>query len=546
MFDLKIINGKIVDGTGFPSYKGDIGIIGEKIVEIGDLSSKEAKITINADNKVVSPGFIDMHTHSDMSLVYDRYARSRIYTGVTTDVIGNCGIGVAPVKEENRQLLLDYLGTRIVGSMPVKLELPWDSYKSYIKYMEENPPAVNIAPLLAQGAIRIYEMGFSKEDPTDEQLQNMIDLTEECFKCGALGLTSGLVYLPGEFTSQKELIELNKITKKYGGFYATHMRDEGDDIENAMDEALDVCRQSGVPLEISHLKLSAKQNFGKTDVLFEKIEKAREEGLDVTFDVYPYSSGMTSLSALMPPWTFEGGVDKMIDRIKLPENRDKIIYDIEHGLPGWQNFASIVKSIPKIMIASVIKEENSWMEGKTLEEIGKRLGIDDIYTTIFEILIREKGRVQMVVEGMDEDDVIKILSREDVSVGSDSMSLSHTGLLSKSSTHPRAFGTQSIVLGYYSREKGLFSIESAVRKLTSNPAKRLGLKDRGILKEGYYADIVIFDENKIINKSTYKEPKQYPEGIETVLVNGNIALKDGKQVDILCGKVLKNTYSSGK
>ena len=544
MFDLKIINGKIVDGSGEASYKGDIGIIGEKIAEIGDLSNKEAKNTIDANGKVVSPGFIDIHTHSDMSLVYDRYARSRIYTGVTTDVIGNCGIGVAPVKEENRQLLLDYLGTRIVGSMPVKLELPWDTYESYIKYMEENPPAVNVAPLLAQGAIRIHEMGFSKEDPTDDQLKNMIDLTEECFKCGALGLTSGLVYLPGEFTSQKELIELNKVTKKYGGFYATHMRNEGDDIEKAMDEAIDVCRQSGAPLEISHLKLSGKPNFGKTDMLFDKIEKARAEGLDVTFDVYPYNSGMTSLSALMPPWAFEGGVDKMIERIKLPKNREKIIHDIENGLPGWQNFASIVKSVPGIMIASVVKDEDSWMEGKTLEEISKELGIDDIYTTIFEILIKENGRVQMVVEGMDEDDVIKILSRDDVSVGSDSMSLSHIGLLSKSSTHPRAFGTPSIVLGHYSREKGLFSIEKAVRKLTSNPAKRLGLKDRGLLKEGYYADIVIFDENTIIDKSTYKNPKQYPEGIDTVLVNGNIAFKDGEQLDVLCGKVLKNQYAS--
>lgn len=544
MFDLKIINGEIIDGSGEKSYIGDIGIIGEKIAKIGDLRDKEAKVTIDAERKVISPGFIDIHSHSDMSLVYDRYARSRIYTGVTTDVIGNCGIGVAPVKEENRQLLLDYLGTRIVGSMPVKLELPWTDYPSYIKYMEENPPAVNVAPLLAQGAIRIHEMGFSKENPTDEQLKKMLNLAEECFKCGALGLTSGLVYLPGEFTSQKELIELNKITKKYDGFYATHMRDEGDDIEKAMDEAIDVARNSKVSLEISHLKLSGKPNFGKTQMLFDKIQKAREEGLDVTFDVYPYNSGMTSLSALMPPWAFEGGVDKMIERIKIKENREQIIHDIENGLPGWQNFASIVKSVPEIMIASVVKSEDSWMEGKTLEEIRKKLDFKDIYTTIFEILIKENGRVQMVVEGMDEEDVKRILSCEDVSVGSDSMSLSHIGLLSKSSTHPRAFGTQSIVLGYYSREKGLFSTESAVKKLTSNPAKRLGLKDRGLLKEGYYADIVIFDKNKIIQKATYKQPKQYPEGIQTVLVNGNIVLKDGKQLDILCGKVLKNPYAS--
>lgn len=278
-------------------------------------------------------------------------------------------------------------------------------------------------------------------------------------------------------------------------------------------------------------------------MLFEKIEKARKEGLDVTFDVYPYNSGMTSLSALMPPWAFEGGVDKMIERIKIEENRKRIIHDIENGLPGWQNFASIVRSVPEIMIASVVKDEDAWMEGKTLEEIRKELKLDDIYTTIFEILIKENGRIQMVVEGMDEEDVKKILSREDVSVGSDSMSLSHIGLLSKSSTHPRAFGTHSIVLGHYSRDIGLFSIESAVRKLTSNPAKRLGLKDRGLLREGYYADIVIFDKHKIIDKSTYKNPKQYPEGIEIVLVNGIVALENGKQLNVLPGRLLKNAYA---
>ncbi|WP_455544348.1 amidohydrolase family protein, partial [Intestinibacter sp.] len=234
MLDIKIINGIIVDGSGKDSYKADLGIIRDKIAKIGDLSNEESKQVIDAKGQVVSPGFIDMHTHSDMSLVYDRNASSRIRSGVTTDVIGNCGIGVAPVKEENRQLLLDYLGTRIVGSMPVKLELPWDSYESYVKYMEENPPAVNVAPLLAQGPIRIYEMGFSKEEPTQKELENMVELADECMKKGPLGMTSGLVYLPGEYTTQKELVELCKKVAKYDGFYATHMRNEGDEIFEAM------------------------------------------------------------------------------------------------------------------------------------------------------------------------------------------------------------------------------------------------------------------------------------------------------------------------
>ena len=263
MLDIKIINAKIIDGTGSPAFDGEVGIVGDKITKIGDLSNEEAKTVIDAKGNVVSPGFIDMHTHSDMSLVYDRKASSRIYSGVTTDVIGNCGIGVAPVKEENRQLLLDYLGTRIVGSMPVKLELPWDSYESYFKYMEENPPAVNVAPLLAQGPIRIWEMGFSKAEPTEEQLQNMLDEVEECFKQGALGVTTGLVYLPGEYTTRKEILEICKIAAKYGCFYATHMRTESDEVEQALEETIDVAKEAGVHLHVSHLKAMGYKNFGK-------------------------------------------------------------------------------------------------------------------------------------------------------------------------------------------------------------------------------------------------------------------------------------------
>ncbi len=405
MLDIKIVNGVIIDGSGKDAYKADLGITGDKITKIGDLSNEDAKTIIDAKGQVVSPGFIDMHTHSDMSLVYDRNASSRIRTGVTTDVIGNCGIGVAPVKEENRQLLLDYLGTRIVGSMPVKLELKWDSYESYIKYMEENPPAVNVAPLLAQGPIRIYEMGFSKEEPTDKELENMVQLGDDCMKQGPLGMTSGLVYLPGEYTTQKELVELCKKVAKYDGFYATHMRNEGDEIFEAMDEAIDVARQSGVRLHISHLKCLGYKNFGQTDKLFEKINKAREEGLKVSFDVYPYNAGMTSLSAMLPPWMFEGGVDKMVQRLTDEKNRKQIVHDIENGLPGWQNFGGSLRSWDDVTIVSVTQDEDTWMEGMKLTEIAAKWD-KDVYNTMFDILYKENGRVQITIVLMDENDVL--------------------------------------------------------------------------------------------------------------------------------------------
>ena len=543
MLDIKIVNGVIIDGSGKDAYKADLGITGDKITKIGDLSNEDAKTTIDAKGQVVSPGFIDMHTHSDMSLVYDRNASSRIRTGVTTDVIGNCGIGVAPVKEENKQLLLDYLGTRIVGSMPVKLELKWDSYESYIEYMEEKPPAVNVAPLLAQGPIRIYEMGFSKEEPTDKELENMVELADDCMKQGPLGMTSGLVYLPGEYTTQKELVELCKKVAKYDGFYATHMRNEGDEIFEAMDEAIDVARQSGVRLHISHLKCLGHKNFGQTDKLFAKINKAREEGLKVSFDVYPYNAGMTSLSAMLPPWMFEGGVDKMVERLTDEKNRKQIVHDIENGLPGWQNFGGSLRSWDDVTIVSVTQDEDAWMEGMKLTEIAAKWD-KDVYNTMFDILYKENGRVQITVVLMDENDVQTILLHPDSMVGSDSMSLATEGLLAKTSTHPRAFGTQAKVLGEFVREKKCFSLEEGVKKLTYNPAKILKIEGRGLLKEGNFADIVIFNPDTIKDMATYKNPKQYPVGIDTVIVNGVVAFEDGRQLEVLPGRFLKNSFAS--
>ena len=543
MLDIKIINGVIIDGSGKDAYKADLGITGDKITKIGDLSNEDAKTTIDAKGQSVSPGFIDMHTHSDMSLVYDRNASSRIRTGVTTDVIGNCGIGVAPVKEENRQLLLDYLGTRIVGSMPVKLELKWDSYESYIEYMEEKPPAVNVAPLLAQGPIRIYEMGFSKEEPTDKELENMVELADNCMKQGPLGMTSGLVYLPGEYTTQKELVELCKKVAKYDGFYATHMRNEGDEIFEAMDEAIDVARQSGVRLHISHLKCLGHKNFGQTDKLFAKINKAREEGLKVSFDVYPYNAGMTSLSAMLPPWMFEGGVDKMVERLTDEKNRKQIVHDIENGLPGWQNFGGSLRSWDDVTIVSVTQDEDAWMEGMKLTEIAAKWD-NDVYNTMFDILYKENGRVQITIVLMDENDVQAILSHPDSMVGSDSMSLATEGLLAKTSTHPRAFGTQAKVLGEFVREKKCFSLEEGVKKLTYNPAQILKIEGRGLLKEGNFADVVIFNPDTIKDMATYKDPKQYPVGIDTVIVNGIVAFEDGKQLEVLPGRFLKNSFAN--
>ncbi|WP_371377302.1 amidohydrolase family protein [Sporomusa aerivorans] len=537
MFDLKITNGLIIDGSGKAAFAGDIGIVKDKITAIGNLNDQDSVETVNANGNMVAPGFIDMHTHSDLSFKYDRRANSKLHSGVTTEVIGNCGICVAPVREENRQLLIDYLGTRLIGSIPVNLELPWTSFKEYLAWFDENPPSINLAPLLGQGAVRIAVMGFAKGMPNAAELKDMQQITDTAMSEGALGLSSGLVYLPGEYSSKEEIAELCKVMVPYQGFYSTHMRTESDGIMDAIDEALWIGGTAGVPVHISHLKLLSQNMLGKTDLVLERMAQAERSGIEVSYDIYPYTAGLTSLSACLPPWIFEGGVAKMIERLQDKSIRSRIRKEIAEGLPGWQNFVKSAGGWGKFFVSSVRSEENKHLEGKFIPEIGEMQGKDP-YDAAFDLLIAENGRVQMNYYAMLEEDVMTFLQQPRAMIGSDAMSLSAEGTLSFGKPHPRAFGTPTRLLGRYVREKKILSFEEAVKKMTSLPAKRLGLKARGLIKEDYYADIVIFNPDTVQDKATYTDPKQYSQGIENVIVNGQVVVNHGLQKDVYAGKVL--------
>ena len=540
MFDIKIINGTILDGSGKLRFRADVGINGDKITAVGNLADAEAEKTIDATGKFVSPGFIDFHTHSDLSLVYDPFARSRIYTGVTTDVIGNCGIGVAPVREERKKELIQYLGTRIIGTIPAPLELHWNTVQEYFDYLDSHKPAVNVVAYVAQGAIRIDEMGFSDAAPTAEQMDHMKAELRKAMEAGCVGMSTGLVYLPGAYTSKEELAELSKEMVPYNGFYVTHIRSEGDDEMEAIDEAIYIAKTAGVPLHVSHLKIMGKHNFGKIDQVFAKLDAAEKDGLDVRFDCYPYTAGMSSLGVLLPTWAFEGGVAPMLERIKVPENRARIIREMEEGLPGWNNFYKMSGGWDAITIASVMTEQNKYIEGMNIADIAKERG-EDPYDTFFRLLEEEKGKIQFITFTQGEEDTDKVVTHPKTCIGSDSMTFSHEGIMSQGKPHPRAFGTMGRIFSYYVKEKHMLTFEDAVRKITHLPATYLGIDaTRGLIKEGYFADIVVFDPDEIADKATYLDPRQYTVGIKYVLVNGEVALADGVQTDVCAGRVVKN------
>lgn len=526
MFDVLIKNGRIIDGSGNPWFQADIGIIDGKIAEIGRLNEKEAQEVLDAAGKVVSPGFIDIHCHSDAVIFAEPREQGKILQGVTTEVVGNCGSSAAPTYAPTLSLLQKYLAP-LFGNIPLTWD--WGTMGDFLDRVAERKPISNVASLVGHGTIRVAVMGFEDREPTETELQKMKELLAQSLEDGAFGLSSGLIYPPGLFSKTSEMIELCKVVAAKGGFYATHMRGEGDTLLESTEEALKVAQESGVSLEISHHKSAGRANWGKCRQTLQMIEAARTAGIDVTCDVYPYIAASTSLGTVLPPWMQEGGIPKLLERLESLENRKRLKQELAQGIPRWENYVTSA-GWNGIMIAYC--QNNKSHEGKSIQQIADAAHQDPA-DTLFDILLEEQANVLMNVFSMTEDDVKYIIKHPATMVGSDAIP-------SPGKPHPRFFGTFPRVLSKYVREDKVISLPEGIRKITSLPAQKLGLRDRGLLREGMWADLVVFDQETIEDKANFIDPQQYPVGIDFVLVNGQIAVRNGQYTGLTAGQVLRH------
>ena len=535
-YDLIVRGGRVVDGAGNPWYRGDVAVADGKIASIGCLVESDVGKVIDASSLVVAPGFIDAHSHSDGTTLYYRQMESNVMQGVTTVVAGQCGSSSAPVNPDLRQEMEE----RLARILPpeVELKITWTTFEEYLGEEEKAGLGANIAHLVGQGSVRVAAMGYEARDPTQGELERMRELTAEAMEAGAYGLSTGLIYPPGVFAKTEEIIEVAKVAARYGGVYDTHIRGEGKTLMKALAEAITIGEKADIPVHISHHKAAHKEVWGKSVDTLAMMEEARKRGVDITADQYPYRAGATGLATLLPPWAHEGGMERLLERLRDPDLRRKIRENIEEGLLGWENFAGEL-GWENIYVTRVVTDENKPIEGKNLREIREARGDPDECTSLLDLLLEEEGAAGMIIFSMEEGDIRRIMRHHLQMVGTDSGSSSTTGFMRRGKPHPRGYGSYPKILGRYVREHGVLRLEEAVRKMTSMPAQRFGILDRGLLRPGMWADMVVFDPKKVIDKATYQDPHQYPEGIEYVIVNGVMTVDKGRYTGALAGRTLR-------
>lgn len=531
MYSVLIRGGKVFDGAGNPWRRADVAISGDRIVAIGALSGARAERVIDATDMAVTPGFIDIHTHSDIPLLLDGRGQSHVQQGVTTNVIGNCGSGIAPVTEEI------LTGSDAAAELSeCGIDLKWRTMGEYLDLLTERGVGINVAALVGQGAVRNAVMGFAEGTANEEQLAAMQDLVREAMQAGAFGLSTGLIYTPSCYAATPEITALTNVVAEFDGLYASHIRGENDTVLDAVAEAIEVGRQAGTPVQISHLKAMGEHMWGTSVKILEMIEQARCEGVDVTFDQYPYNASACGLSAVLPPWAHVGGNHALQQRLADAEVRQRLRHDILEGVGDW---ISIHKGVgwDRIIITGCYYDHS--LDGRSVAEIAEIWGKDG-FDTCFDLLMRASKRIDIVYFTIGDQDLELIMQSPYMMVGSDSSGVSIERATERGKPHPRTFGTFVRVLGHYVREKGILTWEEAIRKMTSAPAARLGLRDRGLLLPGMKADIVVFDQAIVGDVATYTDPAQYAVGIKQVLVNGRLVVEQGQHTGAAAGEVLRH------
>ncbi|MCX5859079.1 MAG: D-aminoacylase [Proteobacteria bacterium] len=525
MFDLIITGATIIDGTGRPSFPGEIGIRDDRIAEVGE-SLGRARKRIRARGKMVAPGFIDIHSHSDYHLLVNPRAESKVRQGVTTEVGGNCGYSAAPLSGE--------VARERLKSFPSSFGLkhPWRTVSEYFHYLEDSGISINFALLGGHNTIRAAVMGGDPGTPGSRELRKILTLTEEALEAGAIGLSTGLAYAPACFSGKRELMELGKLARKWDVIFAAHIRSEGKGLLEALDEFLEVGKETGASLEVSHLKTMWEENWGKLDAAFGKIENYIRKGYPVSADRYPYTAANTGLSSILPQWALAGDSREIRARLTSPRTFGRLVEEIDtsHDERYWQG----------VIISQAQRKVNQKWEGKSVwaacrgkqpAEFALRLLKNDyLYTSIH-------------IQAMSEKNLERILAKPWVMIGSDSAVRSVRGPLRQGKPHPRAFGTFPRILGNYVRGEKLLSLPRAVHKMTGMPARKLGLKDRGIIKAGNFADLVIFSPDLISDRSTYPDPYRYPTGIDYVIINGQVVIEEGRHTGARAGRVLRKVSS---
>ncbi len=531
-YDIVIRGGTVYDGSGKPGVVNDVGINADTVAFVGDLSSAVGKKEIIAKGLAVAPGFINMMSHAEVSLILDGNSQSDIRQGITLEVLGEGSMG--PMNERMKKDWRD----QMKRNADLAFNIDWTSLGEYLESLQRRGISPNVASFVGANTVRIHELGYENRAPKPEELEQMKALIKQAMEEGAMGTTTALIYAPDNYSTTEELIELSKVAASYGGMYISHMRSEGNNILSAVDETIRIAREANMPAEIYHLKMGGKSNWGKLDAVIAKIDSANKSGLQISADMYTYTAGATGLDASMPPWVQEGGIKEWIRRLKNPTIRKRVLQEMRMPTDKWENLLLNAGDPERVLLLGFANDSLKRYAGKTLGEVAKIYGKSPEETAM-DLVITDSTRVETAYFLMSEENIKRQIALPYVSFGSDAGSPTAAGVFLKYKEHPRAYGNFSRLLGKYVRDEKVISLEEAIRKLTSLPASNLKIKKRGTLAPGYFADVVVFDPEKIQDHATFENSHQYSTGMLHVLVNGTQVLENGEHTGAKPGRVVR-------